>query len=437
MAAPWEKYKTQPDAAPSGPWSKYQARAASQIGEPADDRGILSKGLEYAGRVLDYPGGIARTALAGVANIPYYAATGRSINKTDDVLKALKGQAPTSAEYMTRAGVPEGEVSHTPVGNISTRDIIGFGADVATDPLTALSKAGKLGANVIDKGAVKAGTSVYKSGLKKIDQAVVEKGAKPLSDLLLEKGVSGSVKNIREASENILKETKAERNALYKTADEGGALIDPAIALADAMEEAKRIGAADPSMKDLSEKLQTKIQAYIDHGPVPVSQASEWKTNLYTSMPESAYDKFGRLQGPAKKIEKMSASGLKNEIVNTGNAMTPGLGDAIDVANDSMKTLLSSRKPLQRAAKSAKNVNAVTSVDMMLGAGTAAASHSPVATAGVLAAKKLGDISKTTGFRTTAGRGLKAIGETGGLTPAANRLIIQSPWLNINKKDKR
>lgn len=404
--------------------------------EESTDTPAWKEALSGAARVLDYPGGIARTAVAGLANIPYAAATGKSITQPEDIVNALKGQGPTSAQYMERAGVPEGDVVDYPlVGKVSTRGLGGVALDIATDPLTALSKAG-VAANGLDQAVEAGGKTLYKSGLKKIDQAVAEKGAQPFSDLMLENGVTGSSKSIQGASEQLLRDTKKSRDIIHEALDTAGAKVDPQIALKDAIDEATRVGAADPGMKSQMDLIQEKLQKYLDHGPVPVSQASEWKTNLYTAMPESAYDKFGKLKGPAQRIEKLAAGGLKNEIEASADAVAPGLGGQISQANQNMQTLLAARKPLKQAAKSAQSINAVTPVDAMLGGMGAAVSHDPLTTVGLLAAKKALDVSKTTGFRTMAGNAAMGLGQTGGVTPAANRLIMQSPWLKVKPKNQ-
>jgi hypothetical protein len=394
---------------------------------PQEDGGKwagLKKGIDLALRGLDYPGGLLRTGVAGIAGVA----------TPSDVGAALKGQAPHSAEYMQRAGLPEGDVVNYPlVGDVSSRDLAGFAADVATDPLTALSRAGKFGMNAVDVGAAKAGKALFKSGLKKIDQAVLEKGAKPFSEIALEKGLTGSVGKIRDASEQLLKDTKAGRDILHEAADTAGAVVDPKTAFKDALDKTIKMGERDPGLRELADKLKDKINLYIEHGPVPLSQASEWKTNLYNALPESAYDKFGRMKGPAERIHKSLANGLKNSIEAAGNSVVPGLGDKIGQANETMQTLLTARKPLKTAAKAAKNINAVTSVDAMLAAGTAAASHNPLTTAGVVALKKAADISKSTAFRTKAGKALMDVSERGGLTPAASQLL-QSPWLGLKEK---
>jgi hypothetical protein len=338
---------------------------------------------------------------------------------------------------MKRMGVGTGDVVNYPlVGPLSTRDIGGFALDVATDPLTLVSKISKplSGMNYAGKAADTAGKSMVKSGVKKIDQAVLEKGAEPLSNILLERGISGNSSQIRDATEQILKDTKAERDALHSTADNAVAMIDPNVAFKDALDKAVALGERDPGMKDLAEKLQNKIQSYIDYGTVPLSQASEWKTNLYNALPEAAYDKFGKLKGPADRIQKSMASGLKNAIETEGNAVIPGLGDKIASANETMQTILASRKPLKTAAKAEKGVNAFTSVDAMLAGGGLLASHDPATAAALLAMKKAGDISKTTRFRTGAGQALMGLGQNPLTTPVVNRALIDSPWMDMQQQ---
>ena len=94
---------------------------------------LLGEGLELGARVLDFPGGLIRTGAAGLMGV-----AGK-----EDFKKALSGQAPTSAQYLERGGVSPGfEVpKDVPVvGGLTGRDVEGFALDVASDPLTLLSK---------------------------------------------------------------------------------------------------------------------------------------------------------------------------------------------------------------------------------------------------------------------------------------------------------
>lgn len=102
-----------------------------------EDKASALSGL---GKMLDYPGGIIRTGLASSAGM----LSGKGmIVKPQDLAAAERGEAPTSAEYMERLGVPEGKVSlFGPLAPaVPLRDVGGFALDVATDPLTLASKA--------------------------------------------------------------------------------------------------------------------------------------------------------------------------------------------------------------------------------------------------------------------------------------------------------
>lgn len=414
----------------------------------SEEPGMVSQGLDVGARVADAPGGFVRTGLAEVAGIGKAALQGQNpltapqVVTEEDLSHALEGKAPRSAELLERLGVPAGPtipgggMPMSPIpANLNLRDVGGFVGDVLTDPLTTLGRIMKPGTiaekalNPLSHAAEAGGESMYKSGLKKADQAIAEKGAAPLSDLLMENNIAGTAKQVRSKAAELANNVKAERDVLHQTADASGVLIDPKEALADAKAEAERIAKVDPSQKDLSEKILARIKEYEDVGPVPVSQASEWKTNIYNSMPESAYDKLGRLKGPAQRIEKQMSGGLKTAIEGVSTPAAPDLGAQISKRNEQLQTLLSSRKPLKKMATAATSSNIVTPVDAMVGTATAMASHDPMTVAAAMGAKKLADLSKTTWFRTHGGRILKSIGEQNALDPVARRLLInKSPW---------
>ena len=125
----------------------------------------------------------------------------------EELVKAVKGEAPSSSEYLEKAGVPElgsvqvpllgeaiGGVNSMLTGNeltpeqiqelgkVTGRGVLGFGGDILTDPLTyltgGLSKAGKAGEAVqktvqAPKTLIQqAGKKLYGSGLKSADVAL-------------------------------------------------------------------------------------------------------------------------------------------------------------------------------------------------------------------------------------------------------------------------
>jgi hypothetical protein len=110
-------------------------------------------------KMLDYPGGLVRTALAsqikGISTPEEIMAGGKPLAGQEDISKALAGQAPGTEEYLKRAGVPELPIelstkdfplagmkdltkSREPV-KISGRAILGMLGDVAIDPVTGLA----------------------------------------------------------------------------------------------------------------------------------------------------------------------------------------------------------------------------------------------------------------------------------------------------------
>jgi hypothetical protein len=149
----------------------------SYLGAPIEEeKDWEDKALEYASsalekaepvlKVLGYPGGLVRGAIAGGLE----AATGR--DDLVDIKDVLKGEAPSSTEVLEKLGVKEmGSLSdvlpelYSETGkgialqkgglfDPTTRGTLGFAADVVTDPLTYLA-----GAGIAAKGAEAASES--------------------------------------------------------------------------------------------------------------------------------------------------------------------------------------------------------------------------------------------------------------------------------------
>lgn len=127
---------------------------------PEEEQDFEDKAMEFGGkvlekadpvlRVLDYPAGLLRGAVGGVAE----AVTGR--DDLVDIKDVLKGKAPSSGELLEKMGVPEGKsLSDILPGMYSesgkgaalqkggmfdptTRGAAGFAADIVLDPLSYL-----------------------------------------------------------------------------------------------------------------------------------------------------------------------------------------------------------------------------------------------------------------------------------------------------------
>lgn len=400
------------------------AALEAKYGEsPREDRGLLGKGLDYSLRALDYAGGAARYAGAGLANIPYSMATGKSLTKTDDLGKVLKGQAPTTAEYMERGGVPEGpRFNLSPMeGDTSLRDIAGFAGDIATDPLTytglPLVKGAKKLLNVGGDTAESVGKSIYRSGFKKIDERLAEKGKKKIADVLLESGApAGTTKKLAKNMQKVADTALKQRDELYKKATDLGVTVDLRFPL-EQTEELLSKARTNPGMRAKVDELSDLLMEYKNAGKVDLQTLSDWKSALYEALPASAFGPDGKAKGIYSKFEKALATDFKDAIISAGNKAEKGLGSKIDEANEIIGSVLTAKQPTKIQIRRGETPNFFTSVDAILG-GVGAAKALPL--------KKGADLAKTTYARTKVGKGLMRAGQSGLIDPAARRGLIDA-----------
>lgn len=395
--------------APPSPEEVHQAKLNALNNPSQEDK---AKALQGMGQVLDWPGGLVRTGLASVGGLMQ----GKTNVVTEkDVGDALHGQAPKSSEYMNRLGVPEGPSANIPwVGPVSARDVWGFAADVATDPMTALAKGYKgLKVNPVGEAAEATGKYTYGAGFKKIDERLAEKGKPLLSDLLLEEGApTGTTKQIAEKTKAMSGDLAKQRGTLYNQATEKGVTVDLGFPLKNAESTLAKMG-KDPGLRDMADNLSEKLAAYKKEGKVPISDLSDWKSNIYNMLPDSAYGPNGVVKGPAKEFQKDLAKDFRQAIIDAGNKAEDGLGDKIDRVNEKWSTLIGSEKPTQMQIRRGETPNLVTSVDAIL-------SGHP----GLLATKKAADAAKTTYLRTKLGKGLMNAGANGSAQGLVNRGLI-------------
>lgn len=379
---------------------------------------VAQASMQAAGQALDYPGGIIRTGLAGAAG----AITGNpNVVTPEDLTAAAKGKAPSSAEYLKRLGVSEGGSLNLPVlGRVTTRGAEGLALDVLTDPLTALSKLikeapyiGKL-INAPNKASEAIGEQIYKSAFTKVDANLAKKGIAPISESLIEAGapVGGEAKIAQKV--NDMSQTLGKiRQGLYDKATEKGVLIDTAYPLnrAEAVIENMR---KDPGLAPAADSLQELLSRYKQAGKVPIDVVSEWKTNLYDSLPASAFDQFGQLKNRAKAFKSALAADFRERIVQAGNAAEDGLGDSINKLNEKWGTLLSAQQPLAKAQQA---------VGGKLGH---IIDGAVLATGGLKGAaiKKTYDFATSPYMKTLIGKALIEAGKTGTAGAFARRALI-------------
>jgi hypothetical protein len=463
--------------------------------------GLKDKALSALGTVLkplDYLGGIGRTAAAGsiqgnanLVKMLRAMAKREQFNpidvvKGEDVTAALKGEAPSSAEYMKRAGVPEGMkmsdalpgmYSETGRGlplqkggtfDPSVRGAAGFAADLATDPLTyvgapaaraALQGAGKAG-QIADRifhpmeALLKmSGKKIYKSAptMKAVDALAEQFKKGSVSDELFNQGVKGTGRQIAEQSGALAEQIGKERNALLKQADEAGAVLDMKQGMAPAQEMVDQIThSRDPNLQPLAVSLQEKINEYL------ALKASKGKPAKATINHPDLLDNAGNpiaskkpMVEPERGVTATEGSGYKSSLYN-------------DTANAAWDTLRKTPTGDKAAKKLAKGLDAETTaaVDRATGKGaevdalndrwgkllTTAKTFEKEARKGegknfftsvdgmiapfvahnpaLLASKKAADLAKTNWLRTHLGIKLDKMGGVQGLDEVLRRLLI-------------
>ncbi len=331
------------------------ASAASQDASSApapEGQSVTSQVLDATGRTLDYPGGGVRTALATGAGMIQNAVQGKNpLDQTivtgEDAKAALVGKAPNSAEYLRRLGVSEGGSMNLPgLGRVTLRGAEGLALDVLSDPLTIIAKAIK-GAPYIAKlletpgRATEAlGEAVYKSAITAKDsrkakvagQAMIEAGAPIGGQAALETKIADVAKTIGGL-----------RQGLYdKFAQVGSGVIDVTEGTFQNARGVLKGLRKDPTLSPLADEFEAMLNKYQGQGFVPMDVMSAWKTNLYDSIPKSAWN-GAKLSNPGKMFKAALAKDFKTAIVDSGNKVEAGLGDAIDHLNDKWGALLEAK----------------------------------------------------------------------------------------------
>lgn len=381
-----------------------------------------AKALDYGLKTLDYTGGLTRLG-AGKA---YEAASGQDLKLPDlmDVL-TMEKEAPMTEEMIQAAG----GMQDYPL----SRKAIGFAGDVLLDPATVLTLGGaglaKAGLSKAAKGAAtaakvadyanplgklagvglqKAGRPIYNSAFKNIDSRLIEKGAAPISDYMYQGNVRGGAKAAEDYMQSRMAQLSPERQQIYAQIENAGNMVDPYAASQDALKqvmEVEKIPYNAPKVEGMLDYLS------LANKPMPVSQASNIKTALYDSLPDSAFGKNGQLTNDGKKLLKELAGGYKTEIEKAAELTSPGLGKKVSSLNEEWGTYLGATTPTKKEIAKEARKNGFTQVDAM------AAMVSPKLFAGKQAMKAL----NTPTVRTNIGMGLDKLADT----PAAAALWRQ------------
>lgn len=395
---------------------------------PTAEPGLGMQALDAGVRVLDYAGGIARTGLAQGVELAdqvmggaVAANAGESTVTAEDWKNALKGKAPESAEYLRRLGVGEGGSLELPgLGRVTMRGATGLALDIATDPLTAITKLSKAFPaikkvlNVPGKAAEALGEAVYKSALSNVDKRLAQRGAGSVGEALIETGAPVGGAEKLAAHVNSMSETLGKvRQGLYDRINQAGVTIDTAFPLKRAEATIERLARDYPTMKDtVVRELREMLDVYKSQGKATVDQVSRWKSTLYESLPKSAWGPNGKLAGPAKQFKAALAADLREIVVEAGNKAEKGLGHAVNGINEKWGTLLDAAEPMTKEAfKAAGGLGKMIDGAVLAAGGPAA-----------YAKKKAFDLAISPAAKTAVGRALMEAGRK----DVANRLARQS-----------
>lgn len=393
-----------------------------------EEMGIVGKGLDYAGRGLDYAGGLTRTGLAQVAGMAQDVAQGKNpLNEPQvvseaDVQAAFKGKAPSSEEYLRRLGVPEGGSIKAGGFTITGRDVVGLAGDITTDPLTSLVKLAKSSpylrklinaeskTGLANKATEALGEAIYKSAIPKKAQAAVDAIQQGIPNTAYNgEALPWLSKNFAQKVDDVSSVMGKLRQGLYDRADELKVMIDPAAkGITSKADEVLARMKRDRGLAPSVQKLEELLQRYKEGGPVSVDILSEWKTNLYDALPESAFAN-GKLRGFAKQFKVALAGDFRDAIAKAANGAEKGLGDSINAINANWGILLSATKPLERASQ-ATGGKLGHVVDGAIAAGGALAGGVMGAATGY-AGKKAFDLATGATARTIAGKALMEAGK--------------------------
>lgn len=351
-----DPFASGPEAAPAqggvdpfsaGPGSTDAAAASSSPG-------VGSQALDVAGRTLDYPGGFMREGAAQVAGGIQQMVTGqvpndgKGIVTAEDQRNIEKGKGPNSAEYLRRLGVSEGGSFNVPgLGKVTLRGAEGLALDVLTDPLTLIAKTAKeipyitKLLNAPGAASQALGEAVYKSA---VTGKNAEKAAKAGTELIEQGAPVGGEAVLNAKIADAANTMGKIRQGLYDKFTELGGKIDmpeDAFKRAEGVLEGLR---KNPTAKFqlLADGLEQQLNSYKSQGFVTMDQISKWKTQLYDSLPDAAKE-GGRITNQAKMFTAGLAADFKNLIVENGNKIEKGLGDAIDKVNDKWGALLESQ----------------------------------------------------------------------------------------------
>ena len=429
-------------------------------------------GLDAVGRVLDYAGGVTRTAV--IDGLDEAFSDGKLVD-SKDYQNALDANPSINTEsLLNKIGMDEG----------FTRSALGFGGDLVTDPLSLIpiSKVGKLGKLLtLSKGPSKdIGYKIYRAPFKRLDEAnqhLIDQGKFVKSgqgdviqngkilrerylptEIMFDEGIKGRANTVhretlalgdklrRDANEII----EANRNLKVNTNDIAMPILDELDKIKGVQDLSQEQGLYGKALreelkklvkKDIPQKEQFNVRARgLVSQKTPTTNLDEYirtgDKNLlkefnvmdsatskkgFNKKSQNAYKDNTPYSDAQEKTDQLMARRHNYAAADALNEAEAGLGEKLRFINNKRGTLLSGYKGLKLDIDRINRVNPITQIDgALMGSGLGGNNNAWWA----LAIKQAAKMLQNPAIMTYGGKGLANQGAKGNLDTALRRLYI-------------
>jgi hypothetical protein len=446
---------------------------------PPEAPGVLDRaaqGVGAVGKLFDVARGTTTGPLLGEL---LEKATGKKVYSKEDVLNAVNPTNlqgfPTTSEMLARAGVGEkGSLSdvlpqlfETPGGeeddswlvpnkggllDITGRGTMGLATDIGIDPLTYASGGllglarggGKVAEGLlpITRAMKRSGKRVYKSGLTPVVQAGEDFG-KDVAETYFDLGIRGAPRKMEQQAEGALSRLKGESDAILAESVNKGSKANVMDVLKAQTDRINKMVAEGGSLtkKEGETMINDLFERYVRSAEADPAQITKWKEALYQGIPNSAY-REGARTSLERGLDKQFAGDLRSTAESLVDMATPGKGAKLKDVNRKRGDLLTTRKAMERMVKRADNVpnpftpypTNATEWMLLLGGGGLGllgdTAHGIGLGPTVVAAKRMTDIAKSPGLRTSIGYNMAKAADNPFIAPIAEggaRRLLTSP----------
>lgn len=417
----------------------------------------VQAGMEVAGKVAGAPAGLGRVLLAN--RLDKVLPGGSHLSQNGDLMRALTLNAPTSEEYLTRAGMKPGERLSEKFPSLyntgawylpqaggafdpTSRKALGGLMDVTTDPvnLSMLPGFGGSALGASGKMAEIAGKNIYQSApvMKAIDAAAAaaNKSVVP-SELGIVDKLYGRGKTLVQGFRDIAAKAGRDVENIFNRVAEKGGNVDWKAMSSPLREKANAILREEnlfPERRAYAQSVLNKLDQYENlstlpaqskigpvkigenefgvpsmqpqeiisqgKGPVPIKRMQEVKQGLSGTIGDIFNNPLGVRNTPKQNALKDVYSAMREGLEGAVEKTEPGAGFELKNKNDIQSSILEGFDDAVREGDKSYNKRPVTAVDAML-------AHRP----DILVAKKLGDASKSNAVLTGLGLGMNELGK--------------------------